>query len=1153
MKHCFYPLSLILVFAVSPCWWTGVTHGFAVSPCWWTGVTHGLETPGYPPELLQPEDSYSFRRLDDRTGLLTVKFHERRGMVSPLTLVVPSDVEFEWKFMGGMASIDARKVSLSPSDDLDLDSIIDERRMWLSDIPIAAFYFHDVTKASVHLSEPTGTVMAELLSSTFELHFSKPLGILSDPLLDLTAAVEDSFAEVIETFIANPGDIPGYRGLPDQYRQPPDESPTTQESPDYLNRSEGYTVRIQTEGSGIVSLTGSALVESGFDIGAKDHAYLKLYHLGLPYPIAVECADPKHLGTNDRIWFQTSPPENHQSPLNTYYLTWSEQIGERVELSDKPPWDAKTTNVRDWNWKTFHAETNNPSLYNFHSDIGGTIDVLWHEFLELDEPLTIDFDLEDLRADRAKLLDNRISVRLITQQKFHGALSMSVRINSATGLLFPLSGASGILEATFSGTLLRPLANRLELVLTGNLGKQSHRYQGPRLDWIEIEYPATPRIPELGIVHGSRVESETRAGPLTAWKPHSSEGEWRVLIQDASPTVEPIGSKISVQEGHLIAPAQGWPDDWWIFDLDKTPPPNSIQPVVSSNLKDNSNQADMLVITIPKFVPLLEQYLRMHQEEGWSCKVVTTQEIYDHFSYGVKEIYAIREYCRHALYNYAKPHPQYLWLVGESRWDPEGELPSPVEDMVPSPIIATRAEPIGNDQWYAYLVGDDSFPDLLVSRVAVSTTPELQAYLSKATQDRNASLGWWRSGNLILVDDNFADGIKHFLARGLDEFIFPSIYAVEDYPLDILRRFEAAGKSGKYARGARADVIEAWSNGTRLVEYVGHGGVTVWSHETLFMGLERHDSDVDRLTNAGRYPLVLVRSCLSGTTNWPIPPGHVSLSEALIKAASRGALAVLGPAGRETATQQENYDTHVRFALFNHRLERLAAIRFYAHCRFLLRSPLKTNIAGTKMLHGDPLLRITLPRRTEIKGCEWQAKEAGPQLALEWDGTVIGTGQMRITSNYETIYESEPFEVTNRKEDKSWILPTAIPFHEKLVAALYIWNDDTGEDAFRGIRLPDFDWNAESPLDRFEMWNPDAAPPKIEVGEIEIMYATPVAGEMIAYSVLLSNSGGQPVQISRAAGVYRISSELVQKKGVPHRSQTNLAPFYLSPGQSRNL
>ena len=1094
----------------------------------------------------KPQDSFSYRRIDEQSGLLSAKFNERRGRGTPFTLVLPTDVSIEWKLIGGRAIIAGKESVLSGHDILDMTSLLQEYRYWLSDIPLAAFHFQKVDKASIFRAESDETVAGVLKEATFELRFSRPFGNIIRTEVNDPSPVEDAFADVAKTFIANPQDLPGCRRLPDTYEIPSKEGSTTDKTPGYLDLPVGHAVALRTSGSGIVSLTGGTLVEAGFDIRAKEPAFLELYHLGSPYPVAVECADSNRLGEEDTIWFHATPPGNGQGILNAFYLAWSEHAGMRIPVSDSAPWETESEGVRDWCWKTFHAEENIPDFYEHKKGIAGRIDVYWHEFQEIDERLVKDFDLEDLRTDLAEESDVSVRIRSLLPATIREQWAFSVHINGVTAAVFPLSHDVQVFEARMDGGLLRPFANRLEIVLTRQLPGFNNKNSGPSLDWIEMDYPAVPLIPNSGTVHGSRVESGTPGSPLAAWKTGSSGGAWRALIQNASPSEDLIAYRLERQQDHLIAPAQGWPADWWVFDLDKAAGPQSIEPVKTSNLKDSTVQADLLVITVPRFVPLLEDYLRFYQEEGWTYKIVTTQEIYEHFSYGVKETFAIREYCRFALYHYARPRPQFLWLVGESRWDPEGKLPSPIEDLVPSAVIGKSSDPVGDDQWYAYLVGEDAFPDLLVSRVSVSTTPELKAYLNKASQERTASLGWWRTRDLILADDQYSQDIEHYLLVDLAEHLFPSLVRVADYPLDTRRQFEAAGKPGHQARGARPDVIKAWSDGTRMVEYVGHGGITVWSHETLFLGLDRPDSDVDRLTNTGRYPFVMVRSCLSGSTNWPTPPGHVSLAEALIKAPDRGAIAVLGPSGREVSPPQEEYDNRVRSALFNHPLERLAAIRAYAHCQFLLNSPRNIAVGGAKMLHGDPLMRISVPERIDITECRWKSTEEGPGLALGWECPFTGNGQMRITSNYETVYESTPFSLIAGEGSESWALPISVPFEKDLIAALYIWNDETGLDAFRGIQLPEFDWHEENPIGQYDSWIPDAEPPMIQVGEIEIEYATPVAGETIAFSVLLTNDGGQPVRISSATAQYRISSTALPELAHPPRKQMKDVPFYLS-------
>jgi peptidase C25-like protein len=88
---------------------------------------------------------------------------------------------------------------------------------------------------------------------------------------------------------------------------------------------------------------------------------------------------------------------------------------------------------------------------------------------------------------------------------------------------------------------------------------------------------------------------------------------------------------------------------------------------------------------------------------------------------------------------------------------------------------------------------------------------------------------------------------------------------------------------------AKANVIAGFNQGRALVNYSGHGNVNVWGSSAIF-----RSEDATALTNNSKLSFVVVMDCLNGYFQ---DPAQLSLSEALLKAPTGGAVAAFASSG----------------------------------------------------------------------------------------------------------------------------------------------------------------------------------------------------------------------------------------------------------------
>ncbi len=87
----------------------------------------------------------------------------------------------------------------------------------------------------------------------------------------------------------------------------------------------------------------------------------------------------------------------------------------------------------------------------------------------------------------------------------------------------------------------------------------------------------------------------------------------------------------------------------------------------------------------------------------------------------------------------------------------------------------------------------------------------------------------------------------------------------------------------------RYAILDAFDQGASIVSYVGHGAIHLWADEDLLIIW-----DVGDLSPQSRQPLLLTMNCLNGYFHFPY---FNSLSEELVKAEGKGAIAAITPSG----------------------------------------------------------------------------------------------------------------------------------------------------------------------------------------------------------------------------------------------------------------
>ena len=309
--------------------------------------------------------------------------------------------------------------------------------------------------------------------------------------------------------------------------------------------------------------------------------------------------------------------------------------------------------------------------------------------------------------------------------------------------------------------------------------------------------------------------------------------------------------------------------------------------------------AQYLIVTYPGFTSVA-QALAQHRQShnGLTTLVVSTQAIYDHYSYGLLDPEAIRSFVHdaYAAWQSGGAHTlSYLVLLGDGSYDFKNRLNWGLVNYVP-PYLKDDIDPnwagqAGSDHLFAN--ESKTLPSVLVGRIPVRTASDATAVVRKIiTYETTAPGGWSQYGLFAAGDPDTTYATPYYFDKASERAVAAAVATGRISAGSIRRVYQSlepdAAPPHYYAGGSTGtDVLLNFLRaGNRITTFFGHSSWYGWSSPSLF-----HVTDVPSL---GPTPLtvLLEMTCFTGAF---YHPGDPVLDEALLLAPDRGTVSSVSP------------------------------------------------------------------------------------------------------------------------------------------------------------------------------------------------------------------------------------------------------------------
>jgi len=169
--------------------------------------------------------------------------------------------------------------------------------------------------------------------------------------------------------------------------------------------------------------------------------------------------------------------------------------------------------------------------------------------------------------------------------------------------------------------------------------------------------------------------------------------------------------------------------------------------------------------------------------------------------------------------------------------------------------MAGSHEGADSDPSYAMVEGDDSYPDLLVSRISAQNPDQVETQVAKIIRyERDPDTGlagsWFHKGTGIASDEDEGTGLyDHDRADLLRQQLLDYTFT------DVSRIYQVSGAT-------TGDITAALNDGVSLINYLGHGTGTGWIN-VFFSNVEVHE-----LANGSKLPWIIDVACNNGEFSW---------------------------------------------------------------------------------------------------------------------------------------------------------------------------------------------------------------------------------------------------------------------------------------------
>jgi hypothetical protein len=828
-----------------------------------------------------------------------------------------------------------------------------------------------------------------------------------------------------------------------------------------LNNNVGLAkgkVKIKISKDGIYRIYFTDLINRDILSGPIDAFDIKIKNKGIEIPIYIEHQNDNLFSNGDYIEFLAKKNYGNSdtryldpyTDINVYWLDWgSGENGIRLlEESGLPNDDnpIRPDAFRD----VEHIEEDNlfEKLGTLDANLPtNTRDHIFWTAIDAGFSVSIPIELGNAYRSSTNNVMFRIGLQGLTYSE------EDVQTHNVFAYLNDQSVGSGtwiqqqpyILETppglNISHNIINPLNNILSI--SAPVSQDPGKYDKSMLNWVEVEYDK-----EFIAKENKLTFRKSRINPngLLEFEISNLTNPDISIIKEGVSKIREFVLHSENNSDRISAFFQddvtNFTPDYWIASGNAIESPEFIRLDTAANLRQSNG--DLIFILPSQYSEHIDALVEHKIAMGWNPIVALVDDIYDEFNYGISSPEAIKSFLKYA-YSSWDSQPTYAILIGDAtNTISSAKLDTLHKDIPPFLMQTVGWGAVESDIWFGQLEGDDLIPEMIVSRIPISTSDELDLIIEKIILYETSEIAnTWQ--NDVLTIAGFEDTFK-YQSESLINNQIPDAFEVS-------RLFIDRDSEGQIHWGNTDSLTHQWNQGKLLVNFLGHGGGAVWADRSLFTG-----GDVASLTNDEALAFVTSMTCFTGSFSRNQGLGEIVLTEN-----SAGAIGWLGSAGVGWIINDYLMVQPILKSLLKDDITIGEAV-FAGKVDYYLNNSAYTEIA-ISMLHqynllGDPTIKLKLPKKDPIFELPYNYISQNDDLALTQIIDVSGVLRYRILDSQERVISQA---LTNYNGQMSAIF--TIPVSSlSLSQGNYVLSVDLVSESNQSITHQSLDFSVDSTL-----------------------------------------------------------------------------------------
>jgi len=727
--------------------------------------------------------------------------------------------------------------------------------------------------------------------------------------------------------------------------------------PEWDLPGEASALKLAINTDGLYHLSFEDLTAAGWPAAAIDPARLQLFHRGRELPLLLQDDGDSLFEAGEELLFFGERKAGEDSyyddftDTNIYWLAYGRGPGQRMATRTLRAGAGAAgkfflcTRHFEEDRLYYHGD-NDAQLYTTLAIPGETW--IW-QMLPGNSVFKTDLMLQNV-ATSAPLCTLRGRVRGVTVTPADPDHHSQFWLNgSLIGEIFYDNNEEVIFRAVFPSSLLREGKNSFELHERQDTGAQ---YDQVYLDWLEISYWRNYvasdhflsfREPE-GVSQGlARYQITNLRNP-------------EILLFDRTQAqlltgfaVEPgAPGQFAVTFTDTVTPGR----EYFIAAPEARKRPAAILANQPSQWRASSNAAEYLIITHAAFRAAAERLAAYRREhDGLTVAVITVEDIYDEFNFGIAHPTALRRFLQHAYQHWQPPRPAMVCFFGDASWDPKQNA----NDSFKRDFVPSFGNPVSDSRLACFDGEDDFLPELITGRLPVENLEQAHAVIDKIIAQEAQPPQDWHKTFVFLTGgiDSYEQGLFQSQSEALiNRHIQPN--PIRGQAVRIYKT-----TPGRLIGELKPQILSALQTGATMLTFQGHAGSQTWD---LMMG----NADLGELRNRDRYPFIASMTCHTARF---ATPNQTSFGEEFLRLAERGTTAFWGTTGWGFIFQDRVLLDSLFMALSREGVRRLGAATTLARVRLWQAFGSSTNSVNSidqYTLLGDPATQLTLPQQPDL-------------------------------------------------------------------------------------------------------------------------------------------------------------------------------------------